>query len=99
MWCTFYFLVGTTLLAIVFLVSWFVRLEEKEWRIVPGISLVLGGAMGNLIDRLRFREVVDFLDVHLGPYHWPAFNVADAAITLGTAWIAVFFLFLKGRHD
>jgi len=46
-------------------------------------SLVLGGAIGNFIDRLRFDEVIDFLDVHWYHYHWPAFNIADAAITVG----------------
>ncbi len=48
-----------------------------------GIGLVIGGAIGNVIDRLRFGAVVDFLDFHWAGYHWPAFNVADSAITLG----------------
>ena len=47
------------------------------------LSLVLGGAIGNLIDRLRFGHVVDFLDFHAMGWHWPAFNVADSAITVG----------------
>lgn len=47
------------------------------------LALILGGAVGNLIDRLRYGMVVDFLDVYLGPYHWPAFNVADSAISVG----------------
>jgi signal peptidase II len=47
------------------------------------LSLILGGAIGNVIDRLRFDVVVDFLDFHLAGYHWPAFNVADSAITVG----------------
>ncbi len=47
------------------------------------IGLIAGGAVGNLIDRLRFGSVVDFLDFHLKSYHWPAFNVADSAITVG----------------
>ena len=48
-----------------------------------GLALILGGAIGNLIDRLRFGHVVDFLDVHALGWHWPAFNVADSAITVG----------------
>ena len=48
-----------------------------------GLALILGGALGNVIDRLRFGHVVDFLDVHAAGWHWPAFNVADSAITLG----------------
>ena len=46
-----------------------------------GLALILGGALGNLIDRLRFGHVVDFLDFHAAGWHWPAFNVADSAIT------------------
>jgi signal peptidase II len=48
-----------------------------------GLALILGGAVGNVIDRLRFGHVVDFLDLHAGGWHWPAFNVADSAITVG----------------
>jgi len=48
-----------------------------------GLALILGGALGNVIDRLRFGQVVDFLDFHAGAWHWPAFNVADSAITMG----------------
>jgi len=50
-----------------------------------GLALILGGAIGNLIDRLRFGHVVDFLDFHAMGWHWPAFNVADSAITVGAA--------------
>jgi len=49
------------------------------------LALILGGALGNLIDRLRFGQVVDFLDFHAAGWHWPAFNVADSAITIGAA--------------
>ena len=61
-----------------------------------GLALILGGALGNLIDRLRFGHVVDFLDVHAAGWHWPAFNVADSAITVGAA-----LLILDGfrRHE
>ena len=58
---------------------------EKLARI--GYAFVLGGAIGNLIDRIRFGAVVDFLDFYLGSYHWPAFNVADSAICIGAALI------------
>jgi signal peptidase II len=59
-----------------------------------GLSLVLGGAIGNLIDRIRFGNVVDFVDFNIGNFHWPAFNVADSALTIG---ITLMFLtsFLK----
>jgi signal peptidase II len=54
-----------------------------------GFALIFGGAIGNLIDRLRFGQVVDFLDFYVGAWHWPAFNVADSAITIG---ITIFLL-------
>jgi signal peptidase II len=57
--------------------------------IVAGIGLVIGGAIGNVIDRLRFGAVVDFLDFHLAGWHWPAFNVADAAICVGVGLIVI----------
>ncbi len=47
------------------------------------VGLIMGGAVGNLVDRLRYGEVVDFIDVWIGPYHWPTFNVADSAISVG----------------
>ena len=53
------------------------------------IGLVFGGAVGNLIDRARFGAVVDFVDVHWHDWHWPAFNVADSAITVGVALLAI----------
>jgi signal peptidase II len=53
-----------------------------------GAGLIAGGALGNVIDRLRFDKVVDFIDVHLLGYHWPAFNIADSAIFIGVvAWL------------
>jgi signal peptidase II len=53
-----------------------------------GLALILGGAFGNLVDRLRGGSVVDFLDFYIGSYHWPAFNIADGAIVLGAAALA-----------
>lgn len=67
---------------------WLVRLlrQHAGERLLPlAVSLILAGALGNMIDRLRFDAVVDFLDFHLAGYHWPAFNVADSAISVGVA--------------
>ena len=91
----FYFLVAATLCAIVLLLIWFRKMKDEDHNITIGISLILGGAVGNLIDRIRLGEVIDFLDFYLGSYHWPAFNVADAAITIGIFWLAVNTLFRK----
>jgi len=85
----FYLLVFATVAAVFLLIFWAVKLKPGEHRLLPGISLILGGALGNLIDRVRLREVIDFLDFHAGSFHWPAFNVADSAITLGTVWVAL----------
>ncbi|MBW2610232.1 MAG: signal peptidase II [Deltaproteobacteria bacterium] len=96
---SFYFLVAATFTAIILLVYWFSRFKHEDRRLVLGLSLILGGAIGNLIDRLRFKEVIDFLDFFIGSYHWPAFNLADSAITIGTLWLAVNLLTTHGvRH-
>ena len=65
----------------------------KPW-LNAGLAMTFGGALGNLIDRLRFGEVVDFLDFHIGTLHWPAFNVADSAISVGVG-IFCFYLLIK----
>lgn len=70
----------------------YVTANKKTYRLFWGCSLVFGGACGNLIDRLRFGHVVDFLDFHVGVYHWPAFNIADSAITVGGVILALHFL-------
>ena len=63
-----------------------------------GLGSILGGAAGNLIDRIRFRAVTDFLDVYWGQWHWPAFNVADIAICLGVA-VAAFVLLRQSAEE
>jgi signal peptidase II len=67
------------------IVSWLLLRSRGRRTFCAGLALILGGALGNVIDRLRFGHVVDFLDLHAGGWHWPAFNVADSAITLGAA--------------
>ena len=62
---------------------WLARLKAHETLLAVALSLVLGGAIGNLIDRLAYGYVIDFLDVYYQNWHWPAFNIADSAITLG----------------
>jgi signal peptidase II len=65
-------------------ILWYVRRVplEKTWQLLA-LGLIFSGAVGNLIDRIRFGEVIDFLDVHWYNYHWPAFNIADSAICVG----------------
>lgn len=83
----------TSLIALVLLGTILFRLPEKDWVGQLSISGVLGGAIGNLIDRLRYGEVIDFLDVYVNSYHWPAFNVADSAISVGVVFLIIHFAF------
>jgi signal peptidase II len=64
-----------------------------------GLSLILGGAMGNLWDRMFSGHVVDFLDFYLGSYHWPAFNVADSAIVIGAVLLVSEIVFAKSARE
>ncbi len=83
------FLSGIALLAVAVIVWVLPRLgAEQRWQKL-GLVLVVPGALGNLIDRLRFGYVIDFIDVHWYQYHWPAFNVADSAISVGVAFMLV----------
>jgi len=77
------FFIGITLLAMALIIYYIVKSENEPFLIILSLSLIFGGAVGNLIDRIRFGAVVDFLDFYIGTWHWPAFNVADSAITVG----------------
>jgi signal peptidase II len=92
---SYYFLLTATIVAIGFIVFFFFWIKGKEKWLTVGLSLILGGAVGNLVDRVQFGYVIDFLDFFLRGYHWPAFNVADSAVTAGTFWL--FINILKGK--
>ncbi|MBL1433199.1 MAG: lipoprotein signal peptidase [Gammaproteobacteria bacterium] len=81
----------------IFLLAWLWRLQQNERFMGAALGLVLGGALGNVIDRIQFGHVVDFVDVYYQQAHWPAFNVADAAITLGAMLLVWDTLF--GKHN
>ena len=83
---------------IVFLIvsAYALRSSHKSVRLQVGLALILGGAVGNLLDRVRFGYVVDFLDFSVSGHHWPAFNVADSAICIG---VALLFLDMLGSED
>ena len=81
--------IGLALVICAFIVHW-LRGMPRGARWTPlALSLVLGGAIGNVIDRVRIGAVVDFIDFHVGDWHWPAFNVADSAICIGAALLVV----------
>jgi signal peptidase II len=84
------FFVTVPLFALLAIGYVFKRISEKDYKLSIALSLVIGGAIGNLLDRLRWGYVVDFLDVHWGyAYHFPAFNVADSAICVGVAILMI----------
>lgn len=78
-----YFFIAVALLVLVFLVGWLARMRSNERLKAIAVALILGGALGNMLDRMINGYVVDFVDLYVGPYHWPAFNLADSAICLG----------------
>jgi len=89
------FFIAVTLAAIL-LIFYYLRVSRiQESSLILALAFILAGAVGNLIDRVRFGEVVDFFDVYIGSYHWPAFNVADSAISVGAV---ILITVLLGRR-
>ncbi|RLB07173.1 MAG: signal peptidase II [Deltaproteobacteria bacterium] len=88
---TFFILIS--FLVIAFILYYFRRIEQGQLWTPFCLSLILTGAVGNLIDRFRLGGVVDFLDFHYKSWHWPAFNVADASITIGVLFLALKILY------
>ena len=83
------FFIAISVLAIVLICYYHARYARDRPLPATGLALILGGAVGNLIDRLRVGMVIDFLDFYLGAYHWPAFNLADSGITVGVGLLFV----------
>ncbi len=81
--------IGVSLLIIV----WLKRLPKDQRWVAAGLALILGGALGNQFDRLLLGHVIDFIDVYYATYHWPTFNIADSAITIGASILVVNSLF------
>ena len=80
------------------LAFWLSRLPRSDWRQALPFSLIIGGALGNLVDRVRYGHVVDFIDVLYWPgKHWPAFNIADSAIVAGAIGLALFTVLTPHR--
>ena len=81
--------IGLALAICAFIIHWLRDLPRNARWISLALSLVLGGAVGNVIDRVRIGAVVDFIDFHVGDWHWPAFNMADSAICIGAALLVL----------
>jgi len=92
------FFIGIALVAIVVILYLLRRTASNDRFMAVALMLILGGAVGNLIDRLVYGHVVDFIDVYYGTWHWPAFNVADSAITVGAVMIVFDALGIGGRQ-
>jgi signal peptidase II len=88
---------GLALAVVVALLIWLRQVAHPLPAV--GLGLIIGGAVGNVIDRVRFGAVIDFLDVHAMGWHWPAFNVADSAICIGAALLLVDGLLMHRRHS
>ncbi len=84
--------------AIAFIMTLYRRLQPNQRALQWGLPLVLGGALGNVFDRIRYGHVIDFIDAHVGEHHWPTFNVADIAICVGVGLMAIdMFTSRRGR--
>lgn len=90
------FLSAVSIIVIIALSIWLLRLHYPNSWTACALSLVIGGAAGNLIDRLRLSSVVDFFDFHIGNWHYATFNVADSAIVIGIIMLLLQSLFKKG---
>ncbi|SHI94793.1 signal peptidase II [Cycloclasticus pugetii] len=84
-----WFFVAIALLATIVLTVWLSRLKPTERWMAVTLSLILGGAVGNLIDRIAYSYVIDFIDVYYQSWHWPVFNIADSAISIGVVMMLI----------
>ena len=91
-----FFMIIITLIISLFLVLWFLKTANKNLSI--SLTFIISGALGNLIDRFNHKAVVDFIDIHINNFHWPAFNFADTYITIG-AFIYIFAIFTSEKNN
>ena len=85
-------------LAVGLIFYFYIKTPRGHTFLAVGFALIFGGAIGNLIDRVRFGVVVDFLDFYIGKHHWPAFNIADSAIFVGVAIMLIDAFFLSSKR-
>lgn len=93
------FFISTTLIALALMSVMAYRLDEKRKWLLISLAMIFGGAVGNLIDRFRWGEVIDFLLVHYKQHCWPAFNIADSAITVGMVILILEELFVERKKN
>ena len=95
--CQRWFFIILALVVIVILLAWLRRLPPGDTRVRLALVMILGGAVGNVVDRIVYGHVIDFIDVFYGSWHWPTFNVADSAISIG-AFLLLLDVF-RGSHE
>ena len=93
------FFIGVAVIALIAIVFMYRQLKNESVWYEFSLAFIAGGAIGNLIDRIRLGSVVDFLDVYIGTHHWPAFNVADSAITVGVTVFLVMNIFFSKHSE
>ena len=91
-----FFMIIVTIIISLFLFLWFLRTKNKNLSI--SLTFIISGALGNLLDRLSHKAVIDFIDIHIDNFHWPAFNFADSYITIG-AFIYIFTIFTSQKNN
>jgi signal peptidase II len=97
-WQRWFFVVLAATICVV-LIAWLRGLDSKQRWVAVSISLIIGGAIGNVVDRVIFGHVIDFIDVYYQDWHWPIFNIADSAITVGVAIMLIDGLFGKSEKQ
>lgn len=93
-----FLLAGISIVVAIVIFVFFGKAKRSDWMMGASLSLILGGACGNLIDRIRFQYVIDFFDFHVGNWHFATFNVADSAISIGAALLVIKLLFFSKQQ-
>jgi signal peptidase II len=95
-WQNFLF-IGIAVIVSIVLVHWLWKINSQHVLLQSSLSLILGGTLGNLYDRIMHHHVIDFIDIFLRSKHWPTFNIADTAISVGAALLCLYILSLKSE--
>jgi len=95
----FYLFSTFSALVVMGMLFWIFCLQASNRWLSVSLTLILGGAVGNLIDRVRFGYVVDFIDVYVNQWHWPTFNIADSAICVGAAMLIIDAIWLSANRE
>lgn len=90
-----WFFIGIASVVSIVIIVWMNGLPKNKYWLLTALALILGGAIGNVCDRIILGYVIDFIEVYYGDMFWPAFNIADSAITIGAIMLIIDSLFLK----